>query len=155
MNSPICLCPMGMTPGANSLIYADVWERVVVSLEDEALRDPGLHGADTCSRSQTMLQLKWCADSIDPETDGIINPQVGDAELEVVLPDFAADVSLADPCLTEAVDQPRIGDYLFRLELHRLDLTQSGSTTTATVTLKWSTENGAEHMVWSGAIRMA
>ena len=142
--------PNGVAPGANSRVYADVWERSVVSLEDSELRDPGLHGADTCSRSQAMCQIKWCADSLDPESDGINNPPIGNAELEVVLPDFAADVSQADPCLTEAVDQPRIGDYLFRLELHSISFTQNGNTTTATLTLKWSTENGAEHygLVW-------
>ncbi len=135
----------GVTPGANTIIYADVWERTVVSLEDNELLDPGLHGADTCSRTQTMLQIKWCDDSFNPEDDAINNPQIGNAELEVILPDFAADVSRADPCLSEASEQPRIGDYLFRLEVHKIVLTHDGTTTTANVTLKWSSENGAEH----------
>ena len=34
--------PAGIAPGANSRIYVDVWERSVVSLEHDALRDPGL-----------------------------------------------------------------------------------------------------------------
>ncbi len=41
-------------------LYVDIWERSVIWLEDEMLRDPGLHGADTTTRTQTMAQVKWC-----------------------------------------------------------------------------------------------
>ena len=41
------------------LLYADVWERTVTNLEDPLLSDPGLHGAETAFRQQTVAQLKW------------------------------------------------------------------------------------------------
>ena len=47
-------------PAGNHLLYLDVWERPVLFFEDATLRDPGLHGADTCTRTQTMIQVKWC-----------------------------------------------------------------------------------------------
>lgn len=132
-------------PGISSRIYADVWERVVVSLEDENLRDPGLHGADTCSRTQTMVQIKWCANSLDPEADRVVNPKIGDAISEFGFHDQADSVDRVDPCLTEAVEQPRIGNYLFRVEIHDVQYVQAGDAVPERITLKWSSENGAEH----------
>lgn len=49
-----------------------------------ALLDPALHGADTATRSQTMLQIKWCSDTRDP-LDPAFNPPLGDAPLCVRL----------------------------------------------------------------------
>jgi hypothetical protein len=43
-----------------------------------------LHGADTCTRTQTVVQLKWCAASKNPE-DFTQNPPRGDARLDVEL----------------------------------------------------------------------
>ena len=36
---------------AGDLIYVDAWEREVSFLEDPALQDPGLNGADTCAHA--------------------------------------------------------------------------------------------------------
>ena len=52
--------PNAPLPVGNHVLYLDVWERSVVTLEDHDLRDAGLQGADTCTRTQTMAQLKWC-----------------------------------------------------------------------------------------------
>ena len=43
--------PEGACPGTADLVYADLWERPVVALEDLDLLDPGLHGEDTCTRT--------------------------------------------------------------------------------------------------------
>ena len=44
-------------PASDHVLYLDVWERTVVILEDHNLLDPGLQGADTCTRTQTMAQV--------------------------------------------------------------------------------------------------
>ena len=126
----------------NYVLYLDVWERAVTSIEDVELRDPGLHGADTCTRSQTMVQLKWCPADIDPE-DPAQNPGIGDALLSLSLRAGATDSDPCDPCAEEIELQERVGSYLFRVEVHDVVYDQTGAPTQ--LTLKWSSENGAEH----------
>ncbi|TCJ12323.1 hypothetical protein EZJ19_12345 [Parasulfuritortus cantonensis] len=125
-------------------LYADVWERTVTALEEPALLDAALHGADTATRSQTMLQVKWCTwDATDPSRqtdpmDPAQNPAMGDAplSLKLNLVDSAGDA--CDPCASQAKADERIGNYLFRVEVH--DYVPQGQW----LTLKWSRDNGAE-----------
>src|SRR5262249_24919169 len=128
--------------------YVDLWERVVVSLEDPSLRDPGLHGADTCTRTQTMAQMKWCPPAVAP-TDEAANPAIGDAVFGAELWDNSEAGERADPCLTETADRPRIGNYLFRLEVHDVERMDAAGNDLK-ITLKWSSENAAEQqsLVW-------
>lgn len=42
-------------------IYLDVWERHVTALEDPRLREPALGGADTCTRTQVVWQVRAIA----------------------------------------------------------------------------------------------
>jgi hypothetical protein len=134
--------PDGVTPPAVSYrLYADVWDRTVTSLEDPAqLRDPAFHGADTSSRTQTMAQLKWCAPGTNPE-DPAANPPIGDAKATLTLRRQLAGLDPCDPCASEVSVPPRIGNYLFRLEVHSVE---GGPKNPTRVILKWSSENGAE-----------
>jgi hypothetical protein len=66
----------GPYPGKKLVLYADVWDRPVTALERPELMDPALHGADTATRSQTLLQVKWCANTLDP-LDPAVNPPMG------------------------------------------------------------------------------
>ncbi|MEF8698353.1 MAG: DUF6519 domain-containing protein [Candidatus Accumulibacter sp. UW20] len=127
-------------PAADDLrFYADVWHRSVTALEDAELMDPGLHGADTAARSQTMLQIKWCDPALDP-SDAAVNPPIGNAPLTLRLRSLAAAGDPCDPCAAEIEVDERIGNYLFRVEVHAV--AQAGADTL--VTLKWSRDNGAE-----------
>ena len=121
------------------VVYADVWERSLTALEDSGLRDPGLNGADTCTRTQTMLQIKTCAADVNPEKD---IPQKGDAELSLDLHDNLEAGDPCDPCAgVVGAGAGRVGNYLFRLEVHAV----IGNAAQPTgLTLKWSSENGAE-----------
>ncbi|MCF6324882.1 MAG: DUF6519 domain-containing protein [Gammaproteobacteria bacterium] len=121
--------------------YLDVWERAVITLEDGELRDPGLHGADTCTRTQTMAQVKWCPTTLDPE-DNAVNPAIGDAELTLVLRAGSTDPDPCDPCADEIALQDKVGNYLFRVEVHQVEYDINGLP--ERVVLKWSSENGAE-----------
>ncbi|MCP3953152.1 MAG: hypothetical protein GY697_13180, partial [Desulfobacterales bacterium] len=134
-----------IAPSGDYQLYADIWERPVISIEDETLRDPGLHGADTCTRTRTMVQVKWCADTIDPETDIAQNPKKGDALLDLSLRETGTGDGDGDPCGNEitTIDQ-KTGNHLFRLEAH--DVTGDPGNPDAIV-LKWSSENGAEQHV--------
>lgn len=122
------------------VLYADVWERPVLALEDGELLDPGLHGADTCTRTRTMLQVKWCPAGVDP-ADTAVNPRHGNAPLTLALWRSTSAADPCDPCATEVALDARVGNYLFRVEVHDWKGNADGS---GELTLKWSGENGAE-----------
>ena len=129
------------TPEGDHRLYVDVWERTVLTLEDGDLLDPGLHGADTCTRTQTMAQVKWCPTDVDPE-DPDQNPPIGDARLTLALREGAAEPDPCDPCAEEIALRDDIGDYLFRVEIHDVEYTGFGEP--RAMTLKWSSENAGE-----------
>ncbi|MDD3582118.1 MAG: DUF6519 domain-containing protein [Desulfobacca sp.] len=130
-------------------VYADVWERTVTALEDDYLRDAGLYGADTCTRTQTMLQIKTCPLTTDPETD--IPPQ-GDARLSLELHSSLEAGDPCDPCAgLLAAGEGRVGNYLFRLEVHRVEGAANNPTR---LILKWSSENGAEQYLAQSSEKM-
>jgi hypothetical protein len=126
-------------PGKDFVLYADVWDRAVTWLEDSTLVDSGLHGADTCTRTQTMLQVKWCPAAVNPE-DSAQNPSSGDAPLSVTVRRISAGADGCDPCAAEIEVDERVGNYLFRVEVH--SVYRDGADTI--LVLKWSRDNGAE-----------
>jgi hypothetical protein len=126
--------------GGDQMLYADVWELATTALQDATLLDPGLHGADTCTRTQTMAQVKWCATATDPLTDAK-NPAKGDAPLQLEIREGSSEPDPCDPCAAAVALDSRIGNYLFRLEVHDV---QGAANAPAEITLKWSNENGAE-----------
>lgn len=123
--------------GVSLKLYADVWDRCVTALERPELMDPALHGADTATRSQTLLQVKWCPAAQDP-LDPAFNPSQGNAPVSLKLRKINSDSDLCNPCAIQVQVDDRLGNYLFRVEVHDVDLAAQ------TVTLKWSRDNGAE-----------
>ena len=130
-------------------VYADVWERHVGPLEDDGLRDPALHGADTCTRTQTLVQVKWCPAAKNPESPSE-NPVQGDARLTLKYPQGGSQTG-GDPCDPKAQEvDPVGGDFLFRAEIH--DVRWPGNAVPSTpdrVVIKWSRENGAEQYTFA------
>lgn len=120
-------------------LYADVWERTVTQLTDERLRDKGLHGADTCTRQQVLAQIKWCPVTIEPET-AAKNPSKGNAKATITLLKKSTQPDPCDPCVEQIEVKSRVGNYLFRVEIHDVKVPADAPTE---ITLKWSGENGA------------
>ena len=129
--------------GTNYYVYADIWERTVTQLYDPRIRDKALHGADTCTRKQSMVQIKWCEESIDPE-DKMQNPYKGNAELTLTLTNKTTDPDTCDPCVSELDIDSKVGNYLFRVEVHDVKGPADNPTE---ISLKWSSENGAEQYI--------
>jgi len=125
---------------ADYVLYADVWERTVTQLMDERLRDKGLHGADTCSRKQIVAQIKWCLNGVDPE-EYIDNPTKGNADLTATLLRGVTQPDPCDPCANTIEVDSNVGNYLFRVEVHDV---KGPANAPEEITLKWSSENGAE-----------
>lgn len=132
--------PISQTPTGDYLLYADVWERTVTQLMDERLRDKGLHGADTCSRKQVLAQIKWCPTGINPEEPSQ-NPGKGNAGLTLTLRQKTTAPDICDPCAEQLDIDTRVGNYLFRAEVHDVS---GDADNPSGITLKWSSENGAE-----------
>ncbi len=129
--------------GNKATFYVDVWERLVIGLQDSALIDPALHGADTCVRTQVLAQLKWCADPAFLDPANGLNPQVGNAELDLTAKEVRVDED--DTCTEETSISRELGNYLFRLEVHHVE---GPANAPREIWLKWSSENGAEaHLV--------
>ncbi|HSI51430.1 MAG TPA: DUF6519 domain-containing protein [Ideonella sp.] len=123
--------------GASLKLYADVWDRCVTALERPELMDPALHGADTSTRTQTLLQVKWCPAAQNP-LDPAFNPPLGNAPLTLTLRKIDSGNDPCNPCAQQVQVDERLGNYLFRVEVHDVDLAAK------TLTLKWSRDNGAE-----------
>lgn len=127
--------------GQSLRLYADVWERAVTALEEANLMDPALHGADTATRSQTMVQVKWCPSSgsgaVDP-MDPKENPPQGDGRLCLRLALITGSADSCDPCAGQVDVDERIGNYLFRVEVHNYEVPSR------LLTIKWSRDNGSE-----------
>ena len=128
------------TPSGDYYLYVDLWERTVTHLMDKRLRDKGLHGADTSTRKQMMVQVKWCDVSIDPE-NGMQNPGIGNADLSLQLIQKNTQVDSCNPCADQVKLDDQIGNYLFRVEIH--DIEYDDSNKPNKIVAKWSAENGA------------
>ena len=133
------------------IYYADIWERTVTYLMETRLRDKGLHGADTCTRKQVMAQVKWCPyDSANPNNypeQSVKNPPKGDAELTLTLRKTTIKPDPCDPCESQLDVESKVGNYLFRVEVHDVEGDADNPTI---ITLKWSRENGAEQFEVKG-----
>jgi hypothetical protein len=127
---------------AAHLVYLDVWQREITSVEDERLLEPALGGVDTTTRLQTVWQVKifpnvgeiTCAtpdlnikgwsDKIAPSAGRLSSEAV-----EIVDPD--------DPCLLP----PKSGYRGLENQLYRVEVHQAGGPGAAT--FKWSRDNAS------------
>lgn len=132
--------PPDLPTGARRL-YLDLWERSLTALEEGDLIDPALHGADTTTRTRTMLQVKWGPQDFDPE-DIAQNPPIGQGRVTLTLRQGIASGDPCEPCLDEIEVDGRVGNYLFRVEVHDAGYDAAGAPNR--LVLKWSRENGAE-----------
>ena len=139
--------PSPPEPTGDYVLYADAWERTVTHLMDERLRDKGLHGADTCTRKQTVCQVKWCPVGVDPE-QSVRNPYKGNAELSLTLLQKSTQPDPCDPCEDQVDVDSTVGNYLFRAEAHHV---KGDADDPTEITLKWSSENAAEHYALKNA----
>ncbi len=124
-------------------VYLDVWERTVTSIERPGLADPAWNGADTAFRGQVMAQVKQCgldAEGRPAVANAALNPAIGNARLTATLRDSVDTPDPCDPCAAELDLPGRVGNALFRLELHDV----SGPSDPTALVLTWSMENAGE-----------
>lgn len=125
-------------PPSGQLVYLDVTERFVTSIEDPSLREVALGGPDTSSRAQVAWQVRILEfDPNDKSFDSNFitrRPSIGTGKL---LARARADESAVSPS-----GSPFSGaeNRLYRVEVHN-----GGSATddVARASFKWSRENGS------------
>lgn len=136
--------PPALPAGQDYVLYADIWERPVLAMEDEGLRDRALTGAaDPSTRSQTLAQIKWAPASADPEDPGQ-NPPRGNAILRVSVPSQHEEGPPPDTDAPPVAVDPLGRDVLLRLEVHDVTWPEEAPPEAwSRIVLKWSRENGA------------
>lgn len=129
-------------PGAlktGGIVYLDVWERLITYVEDDAIREVALNGADTAARSKVVCQVK------------VMQPQPGVSDPTTVLDPpnrgflrarSVKSSASTDPCTISPNARYRgPQNQLYRVEIHTGGTV--GATAGGSPTFKWSRENGA------------
>jgi hypothetical protein len=141
-NAPSPLLPPIGGPNAvntTDLIYLDVWEREVTAIQDPNIREKALAGPDTCTRLQTVWEVKdlpnvgavGCGDDI-PAWDTLVAPSAGRLTTSTVPPNPSA-----TPCiLSQTGGYSGLENRLYRVEIHI-----PGAMGTAQ--FKWSRDNAS------------
>ncbi len=128
-----------------TLIYLDVWERLVTYVDDDTIRDVALGGPDTAARAKLVCQVKslsakvlstkpdkedlvsFLQDKFQPHNRGYLRARVKPS------------VSDSDPCIISPTSRYRGPEnQLYRVEIHT-----GGSLGAVIPTFKWSRENGS------------
>jgi hypothetical protein len=132
-----------LEPGMPALVYLDVWERHVTSLEDDHIREVALEGLDTCTRAQVVWQVKVLIGSDDEAgakgpfgcdaVDGL--PRLGTGRLR-------ARVHRGQPGTGRLASSPSSRYQGTRNHLYRVEVHHGGSGGTP-ATYKWSRDNGS------------
>ncbi len=140
-----------LADGKRSLLYLDVWEREIHPLEDGAIREVALGGADTALRSKIV----WRVRAIDKRVDGSNIPATKTVDARDwqewvaqwqpekrgrLKATAKADAADTEPCLAAPEARYRGAEnQLYRVEVHR-----GGTANGALVpTFKWSRDNGS------------
>jgi len=139
-------------PGKPYLVYLDIWERHVTSLEDDAIREVALGGPDTTTRAEVVWQVRvqplvgdrWkpfvgatCANFPLEKMREALTGNAPRLKAKAKEPDSVAD----DTCLSAPEARYRGPEnQLYRVEIHAVD--------DDTVTFVWSRENGSVVAEW-------
>jgi hypothetical protein len=139
----------GLDAAKPYLVYLDVWERHITSLEDDSIREVALGGPDTATRAQLTCQVKVKEISAArANTDFKTDHNAFFAEItEHAKPTSGSLRARAkrgpkddEPCAISPESRFRgTENQLYRVEIHRGG--ENGATGQAT--FKWSRENGS------------
>lgn len=121
------------------LVYLEVWERAITYIEDPALRDVALGGADTSVRTKVVWQVKALA---DPPLNGSGKLEIDIEQwLDQTLPGSTVRLSVTVGSPAGGTMSPSgysgLENHLYRVEIH------DGGQLSDGATFKWSRDNGS------------
>lgn len=134
-------------PNTESFYYADLFYDARTAFADPDLIDVGLHGAHTAYAVQKFVQIKQCReeDLIPTDCGLTMNPETmpsrGTWGFKIKLREPSSGPDSCDPCAELVSLEQSVESSLFRLEVHAVDYDDNGKP--LSITLKWSSENGA------------
>jgi hypothetical protein len=132
------------------IVYLDVWERHVTSIEDPSMREMALGGTDTTTRTQVIWQVRvlplgdtelaevTCQNVQNTRAwrDNLVIPMQRRGMLRAKAQEVRP-ADIGDPCAISPDARYRgTENKLYRVEIHR-------DGTAATATFKWSGDNGS------------
>jgi len=129
------------------LIYLDVWERHITYLDDPEIREVALGGADTCTRTKTVWQVKVCdSKTMLNEKAKLDSNRIQKLLQEIFQPKnrgrmkARAKQSASDESELSVADSNAgylgMENQLYRVEIHQVSERKRP-------TFKWSRENGS------------
>lgn len=166
---PIATDPSEL-PEPPYLVYLDVWERHVSTLEDDTIREVALGGPDTTSRRQIIWQVKAMPYPVGEDGTG---PSCEDFDVDAWRATLIGDPPLLrartgpppdddDPCLASPDARYRgVENQLYRVEIVSVagdDSAGSGGDdagsddAAAANTFVWSRENGSVAAAWTATV---
>lgn len=128
------------------LVYLDVWERWVSSLQEPRLREVALAGPDTAGRAQVVRQLRVHEIAVDPTSEVVedlyreLIAELQPADRGLLRAQARFDDDADDPCITPPDAQYRGREnQLYRVEV----FTAADPAGQQPATFVWSRDNGS------------
>lgn len=128
------------------LAYLDVWERHITHVQDDFIREVALGGADTCSRTQVVWQVKALLRGAEKNFGC---EALGSLLARTRLPQLRARAqrgsATPELCSVAPESQYRgLENQLYRVEVHEVEIeTKGNKKVVQSATFKWSRENGS------------
>ncbi len=158
-NPPSILMPSDGSD-LNAVVYLEVWQRLITSLEDASVREVALGGPDTTARIKTVAQVKVAVvpNSSPPTTITRANaaqflPIASGGTLTTLQPQIQPS-DLSDPCrLPDAADFTGRQNRLYRVEIHEGgDIVGNTGASTANARLGLDVARGATNLPLAQAL---
>jgi hypothetical protein len=140
---PAGFAPLPTSPGIYSA-YLDVWERLVVALDDPSIREVALGGPDTATRTRVVWQVKLLPLGQTGGQPTCPTDWSALASTGLLAARAQPDPGNNNPCAVPAqAGYRRLENQLYRIEIHT-----GGDAKSAT--FKWSRDNASVIAGWTG-----
>lgn len=134
------LKPTSHSPIRYGMVYLDVWQRAITSLDDPNLKETALGGADTATRTRTVWQVKVYPLGGKPSLPCFRMQLFRDNKISLTAMVPPSEETATDACIIKpSAGYRRLDNQLYRIEIHK-----GGKLNEAT--FKWSQDNASNEI---------